>query len=190
MGPKLSSKQLNISCPYAMLEELYYVRQLADDLYPKNRILMIGAGPGVFALAMLEKRKNPPWLYVVESGSFDYLDAHLEAAGVSLEKVVHVQGNSVIKAKDFLRNSFELILIDGDHSYEGASLDILGWWPTLVPDGVMFFHDYLEREDGFVGTSFWSEGGVAKAIQEHKTDEWVLMRQVGISVAFRKMVNG
>lgn len=190
MPPKFSSSQLNASCPYALPEELQYVRQLMNDLSSKNRALMIGAGPGVFALAMLEDRKNPPWLYVVESGSFDYLDTHLEAAGVNLEKVVHIHGNSSVSAKNFLRHSFELILVDGDHSYEGVSQDILGWWPTLVPDGVMFFHDYLERESGIGGTGVWSESDVAKAIHDHKTDEWKLLRQVGISIAYRKIVNG
>ena len=36
---------------------------------------------------------------------------------------------------------FDLILIDGDHSYEGAMSDAEGVLPFLAEDGYIFFHD-------------------------------------------------
>ena len=36
----------------------------------------------------------------------------------------------------------ELILIDGDHTFDGAKLDFDCWYPKLVPNGVMAVHDY------------------------------------------------
>lgn len=36
-----------------------------------------------------------------------------------------------------------LIMIDGDHSYQGVRQDILDYYPMLAPGGIMVFHDYL-----------------------------------------------
>jgi tetratricopeptide (TPR) repeat protein len=37
----------------------------------------------------------------------------------------------------------ELIMVDGDHSYEGVKQDILDYYDLLAPGGVMVFHDFL-----------------------------------------------
>lgn len=187
MTKKFNSTILNNSCPYALPEELVYARKLMDKLGQDSRAMMIGAGPGVFALAMLEGRKFHPWLYVVEINGFQYFDAHLSAGGVDMEKIVHVHGDSALKAKEFLHESFDLILVDGDHSYEGVSRDIEAWWEKLAPGGFLFFHDYLERDGGFDGAGDWQEGGTARAIADHLTDEWKLLKKVGISVVYKKV---
>jgi predicted O-methyltransferase YrrM len=42
---------------------------------------------------------------------------------------------------------FDLLWIDGDHSFEGCSGDIKRWWPRLSPGGSMILHDcYLGCE--------------------------------------------
>lgn len=33
------------------------------------------------------------------------------------------------------------IYVDGDHSYKGAKFDFTTFWPRLLPDGAMSFHD-------------------------------------------------
>jgi hypothetical protein len=38
--------------------------------------------------------------------------------------------------------------IDGDHSYEGAKKDLDGFFPHLVPHGVVAFHDALNAFPG------------------------------------------
>jgi predicted O-methyltransferase YrrM len=37
--------------------------------------------------------------------------------------------------------SFQLVFIDGDHSYDGVRADFAHWWPALEPGGSMVFHD-------------------------------------------------
>lgn len=41
-----------------------------------------------------------------------------------------------------------LLLVDGDHSYEGCKQDILSWVPYLVPGGILAVHDYCNVSEG------------------------------------------
>lgn len=36
----------------------------------------------------------------------------------------------------------DLLFVDGDHSYEGASLDLRTWLPSLRPGGILMMHDF------------------------------------------------
>ncbi len=40
----------------------------------------------------------------------------------------------------------DLVLIDGDHSYEGARADVEHWLPALVPEGHLLLHDAVRPE--------------------------------------------
>ena len=37
--------------------------------------------------------------------------------------------------------SFDLLFIDGDHSYEGCKNDLENWFPKITPGGHIIFHD-------------------------------------------------
>lgn len=37
--------------------------------------------------------------------------------------------------------SFHVVFVDGDHTYEGVRTDFEHWWPALPPGGHMLFHD-------------------------------------------------
>lgn len=41
-----------------------------------------------------------------------------------------------------MRKKFDLIFIDGDHSYIGIRRDVTICWPKLKVGGVLFIHDY------------------------------------------------
>jgi len=62
--------------------------------------------------------------------------------------------------------AFDLLFIDGDHSYEGCTKDIENWWPDMAPGGHMVLHDcydgcavmdacidFLDRHDPIVHIS-------------------------------------
>lgn len=55
----------------------------------------------------------------------------------------------------FEDNFFDLIFIDGDHSYENVKKDIESWLPKLKNNGIMSGHDY---------DNFWT--GVVRAVDE------------------------
>lgn len=66
-------------------------------------------------------------------------------------------------AKKYPQKTYGYIFIDGDHSYEGVSLDYKLFWPRLKKDGLMLFHDIVARgylNKGRFGVwKFWQELG-------------------------------
>jgi len=81
-----------------------------------------------------------------EASSYqDFLDS-IHAAGVA----AHVEPHAAY-SKD-IANSWNrpirVLWIDGDHSYEGAKSDLDGFFPHLVPHGVVAFHDALNNFPG------------------------------------------
>lgn len=50
---------------------------------------------------------------------------------------------SEIAAANFPDGSLCLGYLDGDHSYEGMSLDLRLWWPKIRPGGVLAGHDFI-----------------------------------------------
>ena len=81
-----------------------------------------------------------------EASSFqDFLDS-IHAAGVS----AHVESHAAYSQE--VANSWNrpirVLWIDGDHSYEGAKNDLDGFFPHLVPQGVVAYHDALNNFPG------------------------------------------
>lgn len=52
------------------------------------------------------------------------------------------QGTSEGAAEHFSDDMFDVVFIDGDHSYEQTSKDIIAWWPLVTPGGYLGGHDY------------------------------------------------
>jgi len=44
-------------------------------------------------------------------------------------------------AKAWMEKNVGLLWLDGDHGYEGVRGDLDAWFPWLVTDGVVAFHD-------------------------------------------------
>lgn len=181
-----SAKILNDSAPYALDEELVYVRKLADKVKTNEHILMLGAGPGVFALAMLEGRNHPPHLTVVDYEFGSWFDAHLLGIGADISRVDKIQSDTATLGGGWEGPAFALIVVDADHSYMGVCRDIAAWWNHLKPGGWMVFHDYLERTDGFNGVGAWQKGGTAEALNDCLPEEIHNAQAFGISMALQK----
>jgi predicted O-methyltransferase YrrM len=76
-----------------------------------------------------------------EASSYkDFLDS-IHAAGVSNRVESHLAYSTEVASS--WNRPIRLLWIDGDHSYEGAKKDLDGFFPHLVPLGVVAFHDAL-----------------------------------------------
>lgn len=64
--------------------------------------------------------------------------------------------------KHFPDEFFDLVYIDADHSYAGASRDIEDWWPKVISGGFFLGDDYRSHKTR-TGVRF----GVRKAVWEH-----------------------
>lgn len=124
-------------------------------------VINVGAGSGTSGLAFLETRDDLI-LHTVDiqddNSPFGCLYAEREvikAAGMGdLWGVRWFQHH--IDSKALAQQWIEpasIVFVDGDHEYEGATGDILGWLPHIRSGGYMAVHDYrkgdiLPVEDG------------------------------------------
>ena len=179
-------EELNSSCPYAMPEELEFIRQEALKLSQDQRLVMLGCGPGVMAVSALEAHPHPPLASIVDLDTFYYCEAHLRGAGVDLTRVAFLTGDSS-KIGELWDIPIDFLIVDGDHTYSGVKKDIRAWWGTVKVGGTIFFHDALERDGGFNGSGEWEFGDVYRAIEDSKDSSWEFVKHVGISLVYRKV---
>jgi len=64
-------------------------------------------------------------------------------------------------AANFPDEYFDLIYIDGDHTYEGCYRDMQNWWPKLKKGRFFTGDDFTNRRAPMTGVEF----GVVKAVQ-------------------------
>lgn len=182
-------QKLNATLPYALPEELEFIRQEALKLGANNQIVMIGAGPAVFALAALEKHPDPPKMTIVDVDSFYYAEAHMRGASIDLSKVEFRAGDSSTVGLIWqMDNPIDLLIVDGDHSYRGVLKDLRAWGPHLKVGGILFCHDVYWREGGFGGSGEWLLADCFLAIEEECVfKDWEYIGRIGIGEAYRKI---
>jgi hypothetical protein len=69
-------------------------------------------------------------------------------------------------AAEFEDEQFDLVFIDGDHSYSGCKTDIDAWWPLVKRGGWLSGHDYDHPKFPF---------GVKQAVDEWAENNGVLV---------------
>lgn len=187
---RLTAKDLNDTAQYAMQEELEYLTRLSRELGSWRSFVMIGAGPGVMALAIMEgqDKNNPSHLHIIDidENRLNYTHTHLEGAEAPLY-VIHLHHGDSYEVGMSWQGEIRLLIVDGDHSYLGVTKDIAAWTPHVRVGGYALFHDYLERPGGFNGIAEWEPGPVAEAVADTLSDDWELVEYVGISAVYRKI---
>lgn len=182
----LTCTRLNATLPYATQDELDWIREFASQLVEGSTVVMVGAGPGVFALALHEGLTAPIDFYIIDIDTCKWVDAHLQSAEVDTSKIFFIVADSANIGETWGDETIDLLIIDGDHSYEGVLRDIDAWWSSVKDGGTVFFHDYLHRDGGFTGSGDWLPSEVYTAIEDRKTEEWQGPTTVGISAVFTR----
>lgn len=72
-------------------------------------------------------------------GSHAHID-RLLAEMLCVGDVEYLDGDSR-QTVPTIRRTFDLVLVDGDHSRDGAMADLENTWPLVAPGGALAFHD-------------------------------------------------
>lgn len=99
-------------------------------------IIASGAGATVTAVDTFEGSANLEGLGLDTFGEFR---ANVESAGVA-DVVRPLRALTGDAARSF-DAPISMLFVDADHSYEGVSADFRNWFPKLMPNAVIAFHD-------------------------------------------------
>lgn len=153
-----SAAELNATLPYATPDELAWLSTHAHTLPVYARVAMIGAGPCVMALAILEGRPDAH-LYILDPAEMNYCKAHIRAEFPNAY-INYLQAHS----REVTLKNIDFLVIDGSHEYAEVLEDARAWLPRLAPGASAFFHDY-----DATGTDFGRREqypGVKRALDE------------------------
>ncbi len=140
-----------------------------------SRVAEIGVAAGVFSYHVLNNWTGgytmiDPWSHqsdgYVDVSNFtddEHEQNYQRALGVARHFAPRVQvlrSYSVEAAKTFPDSFFDVVYLDGNHSYEALLEDLHAWMPKVRSGGAMAGHDYL---DGVLPQGIF---GVKRAVQE------------------------
>jgi SAM-dependent methyltransferase len=121
---------------YFEIRECKKIQEFAED----NICLEIGSLYGRSTLCLAEVANEVHIVDSFESEDDNIYKEFLKNIEEYENITVHIG-----KSKDTIpkmKKKFDLIFIDGDHSYLGIRKDISLCWPKLKVGGVLFIHDY------------------------------------------------
>lgn len=172
----VTSPPLPVEIPTAVTEaEALELSKLAAG----KRVLEMGAHLGfstvVLARVAAELHSVDWHRGDLQAGEGDSLQAfrdNLRSHGVEDKVIVHV-GRFEVVLPTLARESFDLVFIDGHHSYESARRDIDLARPLLKSGGTIALHDYgRESQNGFRegdwGGFSEADFGVTRAVDEQR----------------------
>jgi len=169
-----SSNLLNMGPALLAIDEAAYLYRLVRGLGPAT-LVEIGRYKGGSTLLLAAAMDPAARLHSYDlHREFDvghrgpeqdrYLAAALDRYGLQ-ERVEMVVADSHTVAHP---GTCDLVLVDGDHSYDGARGDYEHWRSALEPGGHLLFHDAVERP--FLNF----EPGVARLVEEIERDDSML----------------
>ena len=178
----MDSIALNHACPYATLEELEYLRDVAPLC---DCVVMIGAGPGVMALAVKEGNIGS-LLTVIDIQSVQWTYAHLAQAHLN-ENVTFITRDSATVGREWEGPKVDLLIVDGDHSREGVTRDLQAWLPRLGARASIFLHDYDASGTMFAGQEQYPGVQLAVTDMPDGNSEYELLARVGTSIVYQRL---
>lgn len=117
----------------------------------------------------------------MENPGKDFVLAEIERAGFK-GRAEFFDGDSKITVpryfKDYPQQSFDLITVDGDHSLEGARVDLVNVLPHLKVGGILVFDDISNQDHSYLA-ELWNDLIVSD--EQYATYSFA---EVGFGVAF------
>lgn len=177
-----SSHQLHHAIIGMAVDEAAYLFRLARDLAPGSALVEIGRNRGGGTLLLATAMPEDARLYSYDihakqtpGPSGPELDATLRTVldryGLE-ERVELIVADS--KTAPYPEERFDLVVVDGDHSYEGARADYLHWRGAIPSGGQLVFHDAAEHGELSV-----AHDEVARLTDEIEREDAALFRRAG-----------
>jgi len=79
-----------------------------------------------------------------------------------------------------LSEQFDLVRVDGDHSADGARVDLENAWPLVAPGGCLAFHDVTHHAHLYLAEVF------DEFVAKHDAPHEIIFEPYGVGVAWRK----
>jgi hypothetical protein len=148
----------------------HFFLKLPSSLPPGGRYLEVGSWMGLSSMIVLKgalSRGNfsakifcvDTWEGSVEhagmdiienQGLFDVFLQNIRRTG-ACDWITPLRGRSTDIAKTVADESFDIIFIDGDHTFDGCYADLVAWLPKVKKNGRFLGHDAIEVENPSCG---------------------------------------
>lgn len=140
-----AAHSLALSRRFLTVEDVDHIRMLVKKFLDQYIVVVdIGAGSGTTALSVFAERQDNIAVITVDIDA-----AAIDWAALAV-KNIGLEGKWLGRLADskFLSKlKPDMVLIDGDHTYEGVKSDLDFWIPKLKKGGIVWLHDYLPVEE-------------------------------------------
>lgn len=173
---------VNYMCHYATDEELDWMAEFGRSLTSKDRVVILGAEPGVLLLALKEYNKKIRAV-VIDHTRCDYVRSYLTEIDGD-KHVMFIVDDSISVGKKWNIGPIHLLIIDTDHTEMKTRREIESWIRHMSEDGTVFFHDYDEKGTWIEGQEKYS--GVRIACDDLMSKYgWTQIDRLGTSAIYR-----
>ena len=115
-------------------------------------------------------------------GNHDHIDQLLDDFNFDGRRAF-LDGNSLDTIPALMpekAEAFDLVLVDGDHSYEGGVADLNNTWPLLKPGGCIVFHDITHPSHPDLMRCF------TEFVEKHHVPHQIITDDYGLGVAWKR----
>jgi hypothetical protein len=146
--------------PNSFVDYYHLLWQIGATLPPFENVMEIGCRTGISISQLMAAQSHPEKIKVHLFDLFNdgfisprLVQSNLKAMGIPIENVTFTTGDSKVTVPLFAKeahDTMDYVLVDGDHSREGAIQDLENVVPLLKRGGILFFDDIAEDGCGLV----------------------------------------
>lgn len=116
---------------------------IASKIYENSICVEVGVKEGNHAEVM-ENVMNPVMLYLVDPWEDQYKMYKRVVERFSNKDNIRVIKKKSYDASVYFKSDlrFDLVYIDGSHTYRNVLMDLQSWWPLIKEGGMVAGHDY------------------------------------------------
>lgn len=128
---------------------------IKENIQPNYTICEIGSFRGVSSSLFAEFCKTvyciDPWvpysnnIDVVNQGMIDDAEREFNERSENYTNIIKIKSSSLEACKTFDDNYFDLVYVDGSHSYNDVKNDIVNWLPKIKQSGFISGHDFYHE---------------------------------------------